>query len=65
MGGMRALTRVHKPKKFDDRPKRHEERKTSHIVAELKLVNLSAEQENRPKLGLSLKELPVTRERLE
>ena len=66
MGGMRALTRVHKVKKFTDRPStRNEDRQTTHIQEELKLVKLSHEQESRPKLALSLKELPTTREQLE
>ena len=71
MGGMRALTRVHKVKKFTDRPsassnsRRNEDRQTTHIQEELKLVKLSHEQESRPKLALSLKDLPTTREQLE
>lgn len=61
---MRALTRVHKVKKFTDRPQR-EDRKTTHIQEELTLVSLTQEQESRPKLRVSLKELPTTREQLE
>jgi hypothetical protein len=43
MGGLRALTRVHKVKKFDERPKRfnYDERKTAHVTAEISLVNLT------------------------
>lgn len=68
MGGMRALTRVQKPKKFDEssRPgRRHnEDRNTVHSVAELNLVKLSADQESRAHLKLSYKVLPTTREQL-
>jgi len=40
MGGIRALTRVHKVRKFTST---QENRKTHHLDAELRLVNLTAE----------------------
>lgn len=44
MGGMRALTRVHKAKKFTERtPSRNNDRQTTHIQEELKLVQLTTE----------------------
>jgi len=64
MGGTRALTRVHKAKTFNSERSRTNERQTVHIQEELKLVNLSTEQEARPKLALNLKELPTTKEQL-